>query len=87
MKVNYSKKFLKQFQKSPNKIKIAFRKRLILFCKDQEHPLLNKHGLLGEYHNYYSINITGDWRAIFKKLENSEIIFFLMIGTHSELYK
>ena len=87
MKISYSKKFLKKFQKSPRKIKLAFKKRLTLFVENEYHPSLNNHALLGEYESYRSINITGNWRAIFQKLKNDEIVFFIMLGTHSELYK
>jgi addiction module RelE/StbE family toxin len=87
MKIYYSKKFIKQFKKSPKQIKIKFKERLDLFIEDRYNPTLSNHRLSGNFINYRSINVTGDWRAIFKELENGEVIFFVILGTHSELYK
>ncbi len=86
MIIKSTKQFDKMYLKAPIQIKEAFKKRLELFKANQNHPLLKKHQLKGPYKNYFSINITGDWRAIFQELQNGEIIFFLMLGTHSKLY-
>ena len=89
-KVDYSKTFDKQLRKSPLKIKIAFRKRLKLFLENAFHPLLNNHPLSGKLSGYRSINITGDWRAIYSSVNNAKgeiTVVFEMIGTHSQLYK
>lgn len=64
----------------------AFKNRLLIFEKDKYNASLNNHPLAGQLKDYCSINITGDWRAIFKEWDNGEIIFFVMMGTHSELY-
>jgi addiction module RelE/StbE family toxin len=87
MKVKFSKRFSKQYDKSPEKVKSAFGKRLTIFMRDKFHPLLNNHSLSGKYKNLRSISVTGDWRAIFQELRNGELIFFEFIGTHSQLYK
>jgi len=42
--------------------------------------------LVGELRGYRSINITGDWRAIFMEIDGGKIIYFVAIGTHSQLY-
>ncbi|MBI4226146.1 type II toxin-antitoxin system mRNA interferase toxin, RelE/StbE family [Candidatus Roizmanbacteria bacterium] len=89
-RIDYSTKFLKQLKKAPLSIRIAFRKRLAFFIQDQSHPLLNNHSLTGNLKGYRSINITGDWRAIFSEYEDEEgkkVVVFEMLGTHSELYK
>lgn len=41
--------------------------------------------LTGEYAGLYSINITGDIRALYKKVGDTYAIFGF-IGTHSQLY-
>ena len=87
MKVIFTRKFSKQYNKAPDKVKTAFNKRLDLFIKDKYHPLLSNHALLGELKDLRSISITGDWRALFRELESGELIFFEFIGTHSQLYK
>lgn len=87
-KINYSRKFDKQLRKAPLEIKIAFRNRLSLFLENPQHSQLNNHKLTGKYLSYRSINITGDWRAIYSEIENRENeIVFEAIGTHSQLYK
>ena len=54
--------------------------------KDKYSTLLNNHSLTGKYTGCKSINITGDWRAIFEEI-NDNIIYFVELGTHSQLYK
>jgi len=87
---DYSKKFLKQLKKAPLEIKIAFRDRFTIFIKNPNHPLLNNHPLKGRLSSYRSINITGDWRALYSECfdrQNNKIIIFEVLGTHSQLYK
>jgi len=86
MQIEYSKKFIKEFKKCPIKIKVAFKTRLKIFINNQYSPILNNHPLIGELKNYWSINITGDWRAIFEEINNGQIIYFIAIGTHSQLH-
>jgi len=85
--IKFSKKFSKQYDKAPRKIKEAFDQRLALFLEDRFRPLLNNHPLKGMYRNCRSINVTGDWRAIFRELNSGKIIYFDTLGTHSRLYK
>ena len=89
MKVKFSKKFAKQYDRANSKIKTSFDKRLKLFLQNPFHPLLNNHSLSGKLSGYRSINVTGDWRAIYSVADKSEInvVIFEMIGTHSQLYK
>ena len=86
MKIKFGKGFSKQFDKSPQKVKSAFEKRLELFKKDKFNPLLNNHALGGKYKGYRSINVTGNWRAIFREFEEGGLVFFDAIGTHPQLY-
>ncbi|HUD04691.1 MAG TPA: type II toxin-antitoxin system mRNA interferase toxin, RelE/StbE family [Patescibacteria group bacterium] len=88
-RINFSTPFDKQLKKSPLEIKITFRKRLEIFIKDSANPQLHDHQLLGRLKNYRSINITGDWRAIYLlSKENAEITaIFVAIGTHNQLYR
>lgn len=85
MEIKYNPRFRKQYAKSNKKIKTAFNSRLELFLQNSHHPLLKNHALGGEYKGFRSINITGDWRAIFS--EDRGIITFIALGTHSQLYK
>ena len=88
--VNYSRVFTKQLKKAPLKIKEAFRKRREIFVENPFSPQLNNHQLTGEYKGHRSINITGDWRAIFMEEldeEGNKTILFKFIGTHNQLYR
>lgn len=83
-------KFKKQLAKAPARIQRTLQQRLALFLKDQFHPLLHNHQLVGSYSKYRSINITGDWRALYKEVaidEKHVIIEFHLFGTHSQLYR
>lgn len=86
MEIRFSKKFAKQYDKSPKKIRDIFVERLELFKKEPSQQLLNNHSLKGNLLGYRSINITGDWRALYKELPD-DVIIFEMLGTHSQLYK
>lgn len=89
-RVEYSKKFDKQLWKAPAQIQKAFKEKYTLFLLDYYHWQLNNHQLTGKYTGCRSINITGDWRAIFSEYQDKDgglIIFFLFLGTHSQLYK
>lgn len=52
---------------------------------DPFHPQLSNHGLHGEYAGVRSINIGGDWRALYRCMEPGVAIFFA-VDTHSQLY-
>jgi addiction module RelE/StbE family toxin len=84
MQIEYSQKFIKEFKKCPPNIKKAFISRLEIFNENIHHPLLNNHQLSGKLKNYRSINITGDWRAIFE--ETTQKYYFIAIGNHNKLY-
>lgn len=85
MKQEYHKNFRKHFDKLSQKIQDKFEGRLTLFLTDQFHPLLNNHSLSGEYEGCRSINITGDIRAIF--YVKNDVVIFINIGSHPELYE
>ena len=86
MQIDYSKHFIKSFKKSPSKIKFAFRSRLALFVINPYAVILNNHALKGKWFGYRSINVTGDWRAIFTTDDDYSLIRFYAINTHSQLY-
>ncbi|MBI5229854.1 MAG: type II toxin-antitoxin system mRNA interferase toxin, RelE/StbE family [Candidatus Magasanikbacteria bacterium] len=86
MFVRFSRSFSKQFDRAPSYIRGAFNGRLDLFIKNPFHPLLKNHKLNGTLEKYSSINITGDWRALFCEIEKGNGVRFEMLGTHSELY-
>jgi len=87
MQIRFSRQFKKDYQKVDKKVKSNFENRLELFLKHPFNPQLNNHALTGKYKGYRSINITGDWRAIYSVNKINKEIIFETIGTHSQLYK
>jgi addiction module RelE/StbE family toxin len=86
MQLEYSKKFIKEFKKCPEGVKTNLKSRLKVFINDPYNPILNNHPLVGELKDYRSLNINGDWRAIFTETNKGQTAYFVAIGTHSQLY-
>lgn len=88
-RIDFSGPFDKQLKKAPLNIKIAFKNRLAIFIKDPFNPRLRNHQLTGKLKNYRSINITGDWWALYStnKIDKENAVIFEALGTHSQLYK
>ncbi len=84
MRLARHRQFEKEFQKLPMHVKDAFEQRVRLFVENKFYPLLSNHPLGGEYQGLRSINVTGDFRALFE--DHGELVIFKRIGTHSELY-
>lgn len=84
MLTRFSHKFVKQHKKAPDKVKTIFNYKARLFKENKNNPILNNHVLSGKLRGCWSINITGDWRAVYSI--NGDIYNFEMIGTHSQLY-
>jgi addiction module RelE/StbE family toxin len=71
--------------KLPKDIRKRFKERRDLFITDPFHALLNNHPLHEPFVGCRSINVTGDYRAIFYH-ENEDTVRFIAIGTHHELF-
>lgn len=84
MKITYSKEFIKQAEKLPAKLQVKLYEHIQLFNDNPLNPSLRNHPLKGKYSAYRSINITGDYRALYLQKENEAI--FDKLGTHSQLY-
>ena len=86
--VKYSDLFNKQRKSLPIEIRIAFIETRDLFLEEPNHPGLRNHALKKRFEGYRSIDVTDDYRAIYRKRMEGEreIIYFYMIGTHKELY-
>lgn len=85
MKIDFTKKFWKQYYKLPSKFQKQFDDRLHLFAVDPTNPQLRVHPLRGSFAGYWSMDVSGDLRALYLK-RGDEIIIFALIGTHSQLY-
>ena len=90
MQIKFGRKFTKQYEKAGAEIRSLFDERLKLFIQDPFQLTLNNHPLTGKLKGFRSINITGDWRAIYSQSSDpveGKVIIFEMLGTHSKLYK
>lgn len=90
MTVRLTDNFRGMYKKSDVRVRNQFNKNLEIFIKNPFDPQLNNHSLRKEWTGYKSINITADFRAIFKEvvLEDGEVlVYFEALGTHKDLYK
>lgn len=85
MKVVFSKQFKKQYKKLSPQLQKQVKIRLELWKIQPNDPTLRNHRLKGKLSHLYSINITGDVRALYEVIDN-EVYVYQMIGTHSQLY-
>lgn len=85
MTIKFSKRYKKQYKKLPPKLQKQTKQRIELWQEDPTNQLLNVHQLKGKMANYYSINISGDIRALYE-IVGEEIYLYDLIGTHSQLY-
>lgn len=86
MRITTHRQFDKAYAKVSKAIKEKFKQRRDLFLISPFHPLLKNHALTGEYGGCRSINIAGDWRAIYRE-KGAGTVEFLKIGTHGQLYR
>lgn len=81
-----TKDYNKSFKKKDRFIQHKALERIRLFREDPFNVLLNNHSLAGEYENWRSFSVTGDYRILFYYI-NENTVVFSDIGTHSELYE
>lgn len=84
MEVWFKKSFTKQYLKLQKSLQVKCDERLLLFKSNRSHPLLDDHPLHGEWMGHRSINVTGDYRALY--FEEGMSAWFVAVGTHHELF-
>ena len=81
--------FHKHFEKMRAKLSVREQERcderIALFISEPFNPLLYNHQLNGKYHGYRSIRIGGDLFAVYKNI-NEENVVFVRVGTHHEIH-
>ncbi len=89
MNVKYSPLFLSTSKKLNVKVRKSLKKRLAIFIKDPQDPQLDNHELKRRWLGHRAIDITADYRAIYKELYYGDeiIAYFITIGTHNQLYR
>ena len=84
MAVRYKKRFLKHFKKLLPKVKDRFYQQLEIFLASLVDQHLHNHTVDTAFPGCRSIDVTGDYRAIFKEEDGDTV--FVDIDTHSNLY-
>lgn len=81
MQIKRSKTFLKSYTKLPLKIQLKTDECLVVFFDNPKNPTLRNHSLEGKYRGCRSIDITGDFRLIFRECSDGsyEIIELIKV--------
>lgn len=85
MRIFFRTYFQKKYRKLGKKLQLQVQSRIFLFEENPSDPRLRNHPLQGKYNGYLSINITGDYRAIYIALDKNTVEF-TDIDTHDKLY-
>lgn len=80
--------FQKDLDQAPVEIQIAFRELYAIFRDEPTNQILRNHVLkkVGKrYFGLWSIDVTDDWRAVYRK--EKDFIIFVELNTHDKLYQ
>jgi len=83
--IHYSKKFVKELKRLPKEIIDLAVKKEKLFRENPLHLSLRLHPLHGRFEGIWSISITSNYRIIFERMPNGDILF-ISVGKH-DIYK
>jgi mRNA-degrading endonuclease YafQ of YafQ-DinJ toxin-antitoxin module len=83
--IKFSDIFNKHLKAAPREIRSAFFDTIQLFIADRSNPYLRDHALKERRSCLRSIDVTDDWRALYKS-EPGEVVIFVDLGTHDQLY-
>jgi addiction module RelE/StbE family toxin len=82
MKIIYSSKFAKEYQKLPHSVKMIAEKHEILFRQNPHDPKLKTHKLKGRFKKFLSFSINYKYRIIFEFSKSKNIVYFHSVGNH-----
>jgi addiction module RelE/StbE family toxin len=83
--VHYSKKFIKEVKKLSKEVLDLAIKKEEIFRMNPLHPSLRLHELHGKFKGIWSISLTNNYRIIFERMPNGDILF-ISVGKH-DVYK
>ena len=84
-KIFYSSSYLKAVKKLPPLILALAQNKESLFRDNPLHPSLRLHQLHGPLKNLWSISLTSQYRIIFERQANGDLLF-ISVGRH-DIYK
>lgn len=90
MKIKFSQEFYRIYKtKVDVRIRKSANERLEIFNRNPLDNVLDNHELKEEWTGYRSIDITNDYRAVYKEITEGEesVAYFVTIGTHQQLYE
>ena len=90
MKFQLAPSFHTQYKKLNVRIKKSFKKRIKIFEKNQNDPILDNHSLKRELTSFRSIDIWGNkYVAVYEEIIEGEepLAYFVQIGLKDDLYK
>ena len=82
MKIYYSSKFAREYQKLPLRIKKIAEKKERIFRENPSDSQLKTHKLKGNLKGFWSFSVNKEYRIIFEFVD-SDIIWFHSVGSHS----
>jgi len=85
MRLTRHREFKRQYKKLDRTTRGKLEERLRLLVKDKSNPLLHNHELHHPFYGYSSINITGDYRLVYKRI-GRDIWYLRAVGTHHQLF-
>lgn len=88
MNIVFDPEFIKRTKKIDVRIRKRLKEKILIFSRNPNDPQLHNHPLKREYLGYRSINITADWRALYREIleDEEKIAYFILLGTHAQLY-
>ncbi len=87
MRLEFHKRFEKEFAKLPEKVKQKANAVIQNFLTNPLDPQLHNHALTGNLKSFLAISVTGDIRIIFEEFNHYTLVILLNVGTHSQVYK
>jgi len=85
MELYYSPKFIKSYNKLPQRIKVLAEKKEKIFVKEPFNRAFKTHKLHGDFAGFWAFSVNRIYRVVFDFLRENSIRFY-DIGTH-DIYK
>jgi addiction module RelE/StbE family toxin len=84
VQITRSARFKKAWKKLPKNIREKAENVILMLVSGELSPAQHDHQLHGVYQHYRSINVTPDWRIVYRK--ETDTLHLFAIGTHAQLY-
>jgi len=81
MRIYYHSKFIRQYKKLPDEIKILAKEKEIIFRSNPHDQRLRTHKLSGRLSGFYAFSVNYSYRVIFEFAADG-VVEFYEIGDH-----